>query len=375
VRAMIVFWFVVVFARSVGWATPTEPLHGTETAHAQSKITASEVTFPRADLTLRQAIAILNQTGNPVVDYRSRQGQEVTDPVLKLPIMPLLFWPAVDEVAKQANLRVIPFWEKGKSVVGLLARPEGSAAPAFPVQYEGPFRITLVRVAAVHSVTEEIEPSRLLVTMQVAWEPRYRPLWLNIPGDGVQLTNAAGQTQPVPQLKPQSFQTADEASVTLTVQLPLPSRMQQSLPELRLRTIVVTPPRQTPFVFSTVSEGQQVRADGVTCTLARIERENPRRTWITVRLNYPPNTLDLESHQGWVMQANTLTLTPKNGGPPHPPTTTQAEINIREQAGIELRHPVDGLSQPLSAYELRYEAPAPPVKHPLEIRLRNVPLP
>lgn len=342
---------------------------------AQPKITATEVTFPKADLSLHEAIDVLSKSGNRVVDYRSRQGLEVTNPLLKLSTAGLSFWMAVDEVAKQANLRVMPFWEKGQNVVALLAKPEGGAAPAYPTLYEGPFRITLARVAASRSYAEEVEPSRLLVSVQIAWEPRYRPLWLNLLADGVQQANGAGQMQPVPQVKPLSYQTADEASVTVTVQLPLPPRTQQVLPELHLQTTLVLPPRQTPFVFSNVTEGQQAQADGATCTLTRIEKDREQRTWITVRLNYPPNVLDLESHQAWVMQANTLTLTPKSGGQPVLSTTANAEINIREGTGIELRHPLGNLPQPLSAYELRYEAPAPPVRHPLEIRLKNVPLP
>jgi hypothetical protein len=339
---------------------------------AGPKVTASEVTFPRAELTLRQAVEVLNQSGNRVVDYRSRQGQEVTNPGLRLPTTPLRFWAAVDEVARQARLRVVPFAERnGQTVVALLALTETGTVAQYPVHYDGPFRICLQRVAAIRSWEEGEELSRLLITVQVAWEPRYRPLWLNLPIDGVQ----QGTTN-IPQLKPQSFRVADEAAVTFTVQLPLPPRNEQFIPELFLRTRVVTPPRQTPFVFPTLAEGQQVTEDGVTCTLTRITEE-PRqaRAWLTLRLHYPEKLLDLESHETWVMQANTLILTPKKGGQPLRFGTNTAEINIQERSGIELRHLIENLPLPLNAYHLRYEAPAPPVKYPLEIRLQNIPLP
>lgn len=340
---------------------------------AGPKVTAAEVTFPQTELTLRQALEVLNRTGNRVADFRSRQGQEADNPRLRLPTTPMRFWEAVDEVARQAKLRVTPFAERdGQVVVALLGGPGTLLGP---VQYDGPFRITLLRVSAARS-WDEGEPSRLLVTVQIAWEPRYRPLWVNLPADGVYLGNGSGAEQPVPQLKPQSCRAADEAAVTLTVQLPLPPRTQATLPELRLRTAVVIPPRQTPFLFPSPVAGQMVREDSVTCTLTRIEEDRRRqRGWISLRLNYPGNLLDLESHQTWVMQGNSLVLTPKNGGQPLRFTTANAEINIQERSGIELRHLVDNLPQPLAAYMLRYEAPAPPVQYPLEMRWKEVPLP
>ena len=340
------------------------------------KITATEITFPRAEMALQEAVATLNGSGNRVADFRGRQGQEVTNPKLRLSIAPQRFWAAVDEVARQAGLRVVPFVERdGRPVVGLLARAEGEPASSLAPWYEGPFRMELQRITATRSWGVG-EPSRLHVSVQVAWEPRYRPLWLNLPADGVQLATADGAGQPVPQLQPQSFRAADEAAVVLTVPLPLPPRSQEALTGLVLRTVVLLPPRQTSFALPVLAEGQQVEADGVTCTLTRIvEDRRQRRAWISLRLKYPEQALDLESHQAWVMQANTLVLTPKSGGQPLRFTTAQAEIDIRERAGIELRHRLDTLPEPLSAYTLRYEAPSPPVKYPLEMRLKNVPLP
>ena len=76
-----------------------------ERRRAEATVEPSRVTLTAEKLPLSEVFAAIEkQTGNAVLDYRERLGQQVNDPELTLKFEKTPFWTALDEVLEAAEL-------------------------------------------------------------------------------------------------------------------------------------------------------------------------------------------------------------------------------------------------------------------------------
>jgi hypothetical protein len=109
---------------------------------------------------------ISKQTKIAVEDRRrKKEGRAIN-----LNLKDATFWQALDTIAKQTDARISLYERDG--VPALVDGPH----VIFPVSYNGVFRIALKRLVASRDL--EAANSYLVATLELAWEPHYRPFLL-----------------------------------------------------------------------------------------------------------------------------------------------------------------------------------------------------
>jgi len=149
-------------ARSDDKKKPDAPAAADNHATAVKKVTIQE-----KEIELSKALAeITKQTGNDVVDRR--QGKD--DVKIRLELTGVTFWQASMPWPKAADANVAVFERDMK-----IALTDGPFQ-ALPTSYDGMFRIRIKRIQIAHNL--EADTKQALFTMEIAWEPRFQPLFI-----------------------------------------------------------------------------------------------------------------------------------------------------------------------------------------------------
>jgi hypothetical protein len=161
-----------------------------EAAASEAAAQPSRVTL-RGPLPLSAALAELQQqTGNRIVDFRRRFGQQPADPSLTLDLDRMPFWPALDAVLDQAALTIYNF--SGESgALAVVGRDPDEQSRAAQAVYQGLFRIEVLRVQAIRELRNPANDS-LRLTLELSWEPRVSPILLRIPLADLRATDETG---------------------------------------------------------------------------------------------------------------------------------------------------------------------------------------
>jgi hypothetical protein len=327
---------------------------------------------------LKQALAeVQKQTGNTVVDLRERQGQEAPDPELVLAIAERPFWPALDEIARHANVSILPHIDpqSNRPVAGIGGPDLATGkAPELPTAYSGPFRAVVRRVSAIRDL-EMPARSKLTVTLDLACEPRFDPLLLRLARDSVKATDAGGQLTVVELASVGTVKLLGESSVELTLHLPLPPRSATELPELQLSFLALVHPDRLIFDFTRLASGEKQTQQGVALSLERIEVDaRQSRSRLLVKIEYPPDSLNLESHQTWAADGHEVVLHHRAdhrqkhlaGGP---------QISVEDGGAIRIGYVFRAAPANLSDWTLHYRLPSTPLPVPVQLRFEKLPLP
>jgi hypothetical protein len=167
---------------------------------ATGKADPGRVTLKGAGLTLTDVLAaIQKQTGNDLVDLREEFGQEVTNPDVDVDWKDTPFWTALDELAAKA--RVGYYLDTGdRRAVGIVA-VEGMPPNAAPKTYTGPFRLVMGQI--VRRLVFEAAEATCTVQLEIAWEPRLRPILFEQDPADLDVTDDQGR-----KIEPEAPETA-----------------------------------------------------------------------------------------------------------------------------------------------------------------------
>jgi hypothetical protein len=328
--------------------------------------------------TLKHALAaVQQQTGNAIVDLRERLGQEAPDPELSVNLTGVSFWPALDELSRQANVALQPHIDaQTKRAAAGIVGPDlvTGKSPALPVAYSGPFRAVVRRVAANRDLAMESR-SKLVVALELACEPRFQPLLLRVARDSIKATDATGRSAVVEQGGAGTVKLLGECPVELTIQLPLPARTVAELPELACAFVALVHPQRLEFDFPRLATGEKRNEQGLAVALRRVDvdpRQN--RTRLSLGVEYPRGSLDLESHQTWAAESHEALLQNK-AVPGHELQAIAREISVEEGGPMRISYTFPEAPANLANWSLRYRLPAAPIRVPLEFRFTKLPLP
>lgn len=344
-------------------------------ARAEASVSASTVSLVVKDALLADVFAeIEKQTGNRLIDFRGRFGQQAKPIEVTLDAAKQPFWKTIDELTSATDLEVYHFaGDQGLAFVaaaGTKGPPSKSAAGA--VSYNEAFRIEAKRVTTTRSPTSA-EPGELRVELEVAWEPRLRPLFLTSKMSKVTAVDDKGQT-----IEPGNRELATEippqgkscrAEIALAFQAP--PRSVQAIKTLEGTLEVLVPAEMHPFRFTKLNEGgkQEQKAAAVTVTIEE-PRKNNDLIQIALTLKYDNPANALESHRAWFYK-NPCYLEAADGTKTPPGT-----IELTRQSSDELM--MNLLFAPEGEWEkqtLVYQTPADILVLPVTYRFTDLPLP
>jgi hypothetical protein len=317
---------------------------------------------------------IEEQTGNALVDFRERYGQEAPNPTLKLAIKDATFWEAVDQICDQANLE-IEMANDEEDGLPFITRTEGSSNRVGRGQYAGLFRLEPTTVETTRDLRQPNQNSLRLLT-NIAWEPRIKPIVLEAQLGDIKVEDEGGkdialdESQGPIVAEVEGIQQATE----LTFYLNLPSRESKKIGKLNCKMTALVPGRIETFEFDKLSKArnEKVQRGDVAVT---IEQTRKIKELFEIRLlvEYAEGSQALESHRGWVFSNPAYMLDPAGNQIEiaNSETTTQDDNAV----GFAFRFDLSGVEGDLSKCKFVYKTPSALIKVPVEIELKDIELP
>lgn len=326
------------------------------------------------EMTLSEAMAAIEkQTGNKVVDKREEMMQETPDPKVKLALEKVPFWQALDTVLDAANLQLYNY-DVETGALAYVARGDGSLPRSAHGSYGGLFRLEPTKLEATSDLRNPMNKG-LRLTVDVAWEPRVRPVVLELaPGDmkgtddaGGELTSdAGGETLEFPV-------RGTNAGVELELGFQLPPRSVKQIASIKGKMSALVLGRVEEFEFTDLEKAKGVEQErgGVTVVMREC-RKNEEIYDVKVRVKFGDAGKALESHQGWIYD-NECYLLDKAGNRIEV-AGLEATSTGANEVGLDFKFDL-GEETSAKGYKFIYKTPAAIVRIPIEFELKNIELP
>ncbi len=340
-----------------------------QTKSAREGANASKVTLS-GKMKLSEALASFRkQTGNKVVDLRKQFGQQEADVEVEVDFKDVPFWTAFDKLVDKAGLAVYSFSDDGD--LGIIARPDDAMDRYGNARYSGLFRFEPVTIEASRQLRAQ-QGDVLRFKMEIAWEPRTRPIALSQTFDSIKVLDERGNAIAVGN-QGGKFDVAVEANVAaaeILVPLELPGRDIKKISSFKGELIALVPGRVETFNFEDLAgRGIEQEKASVTVVLDQV-RKNVDLYELRMRVRYDEASNALESHRGWIYQNEAVLVGPdgkvvENSG-------LQATLTAENEVGISYLFDVE---DKLESYKFVYKTPAIIVRMPIQYELKNIALP
>ncbi len=273
---------------------------------ADDKVPEGKRVNLQGQLPLSKALAELKQQTGIEVKDKSDAG----DPKIKLDLKDVTFWEALEAIAKEADVRIVPYFNEDEVALA------PGAYKALPISYSGPFRTVVKRLSAVRDL--ETDAHFYVVSLEVAWEPGVKPFFMDMPPKGLKVLDdkmreikyedeGAGR-QPV------QGRTAE-----INLRLAGVPRTTNKIATLGGTVTLIGPTKWLTFTFDNLANAKAdpkaatSTQEGVTTKLSKLEFKSD--IWVVeVSLEYPKDGPKLESFEvGDFVAYNTCLLKNKDG--------------------------------------------------------------
>jgi hypothetical protein len=343
-------------------------------AQAKKDLLPRTATLSNPAISLSQALKELaRQTGMTVEDRRRDKDQE---PTFALDLKQATFWEALDEIALKADLRISLCERDGR--LALLDGPH----KLLPVSYSGVYRVTLKRLTSVRDL--ETDTHVWMIDLEIAWEPRFRPLFVETEPDSLVVQDAKGLALKNLPLGSGRAPVMRPLAVGTVVRVEAPEQPTDKIGLLKGTLGVIGPSKMLTFTFSGLTQIERGHKDqarkqtqeGVTATLRELSTERDRWT-VGLLLEYPADGPDFESFESWLVN-NEIALEKNDGKDRFP---ENGGFDIEDQAGhravLSYRFIEDGKRTLGKAgdWNLVYRTPGTIVKMPVQFEFKDLPRP
>ena len=333
---------------------------------------ATKITLAAKDMPLKDVIAAIEkQTGNKFLDNREQQGEPGNDKDarINLELKDEQFWPAIDQIFDQAKLGIYSYG--GKDALSIVARDSADGTRHKRAAYNGPFRLDVIDVQAERSLRQPKQTS-LKLQLEVAWEPRLRPIAISQPAAELQVTTDGGGkltvSQPEANLDVEVPNGTQAAEITLLFDLP--PRSMKRIAALHGKLHALVPGRQVKFRFDDLANaaGKTQKMGGVQVTVDDVRKNNA--VWeVHMRFALDEDNGALQSHRAWVFQ-NLSYLLDKDGK-----QIDNAGLETTRQTKNEVGNAYMFDVPTLEGLSWIYETPAAIVDLPVEYEIKDIDLP
>ncbi len=343
-----------------------------ETRQANQALSASRLSLSADGMDLAAVFeAIHAQTANHLSDHREQFGQNATPRPVTIEIVDEEFWPAVDKILDQAKLSLYAF--SGEKTLAVVDREPSAAERSERASYAGPFRVEATKVVAQRNLRTPAQQG-VRVELEIAWEPRLRPIALSQPIEAIEVTGDDGSA-----ILPASPRAVLDVEVqpgshatALTIPLALPPRNVSALATFRGRMSALVPGRVVEFQFTDLAQAKGVHQQrGGVKVILDGTRKNQALWEVHMRVQVESEEAGLESHRGWVFQNITYLLNRAGEVIDH----AGFETTRQSKREVSLAYFFDLPDDEIGAYTWVYRTPAAIVRVPIEYELKDIPLP
>lgn len=331
---------------------------------ADQAMQAETFTLQGKGLTLaRVAEEFEKQTGNKLVL------EAAEDTTVDVDLQNVPFWKAIDTIADRAKLTVYSFAQDGLRLRSALPSQRARSDGAF---YSGPLRFQATGLRLERDLRLKEEAS-LHVGLEIAWEPRLRPITLRQKLDAVQAQDEQGNPISVAAQGERSA-LVHQGSSAVELELPFkaPPRNARSIATLKGTIEVLVPGKLETFEFSGLENAKKTEQQRHNATVALDSVRKVNDVWeVRVRIKYlePFNAFD--SHLvSWLLNNEAYLVDSKgerveNGGFE---TTNRTEDEIGVAYFFEAE-------QGLAGHKFVYQTPSAIYHLPVQYELNELELP
>jgi hypothetical protein len=307
-----------------------------QSAQAQAGVEASMVTL-HGRLKLSQVLAeFQKQTGNNIAPPPQPAGVPPVDPEIKVDFAKTPFWTALDQVLDQVQLSIYPYGQG--EALQLVPRGPRDLPRVGRATVVGPLRIEPIRVHALRDL-RSTTPAVLQVTLEVAWEPRLRPISIRQPMAAVKAVDSAGAAVVADDLQaaPEALPRPGCSAVEMDVALAMPAPGVREFASLKGSLHIMLLGRTESFSFGDLLKGnpqkgkQEKRIAAATVELADV-RKNGDAWEFNVRLRYDDAGDALESHRNWALQNKVYLKDP--AGKQIEPDSMETTLRTPKEIGV-----------------------------------------
>ena len=336
---------------------------------AEQSIRASTVTLHGARPLADVLAEISRQTGNQLKDVRQQMGQEIgtrKSPRIstKRPSGKVL-----DQTLDQAGLTVYPY--AGKDELGIMARAESALPRSSRASYAGPLRFEATRLDATRDLRVG-DSSSLKLLMEISWEPRLRPITLQLPLADIHAADDQGNDIPVAETEGQLERAVDPTGTATEFQLPLvaPPRSAKAIASLRGKVRALLPGKIEAFEFTDLKNARKIEQHraGVTVVLDEVRQEG--NTWeVRIRaIRQRGQRLGIVSF----LDLQQRSVSRRSGQSAHCQNRFRNDPQTKDEVGIAYKF---DLPNGPAGLTFVYKTPALLTLVPLQFEFKNLPLP
>jgi hypothetical protein len=240
------------------------------------------VTIPSDEMMLDRALVELHkQTGNVVEDRRGN----TSNLKLKLPAKSGTFWEMLDSIGKETKIGVDAYQADGG--VALVDR----AYRELRTDYSGIFRFAVKRVDVFKD--EETQVHQCQVTLDAAWEPRFKALYVNLD----HASAVFGKQRETMERESQG-DVAGKCATYVVLRMKAPERSAAKIDSLKGAIRVIGVPTMLDFALPKLPTDKIVVQEGVKVSLTYVNQKSAKRWTVDLLTEYPPGAIvALESFQ------------------------------------------------------------------------------
>ncbi len=354
---------------------------------------ASKVTL-KGTMTVKEALAaIKKQTSNDVA-MPDETPDQLADHKIELNHNNVDFWVAVADVMKQGSLVVDPYAgqpgqlrltptprariiaanpgigedELKEAGVGPEKDPDAEAAPS---HVSGIFDLQVVRVNSSRNLANP-ELNYCNLTVLVRWEPRIRPISIDLPASTIKAIDEYDNPIDVP--NPDQVMSGivqpEIPELEFSIPIGLVDRQIEVINSFEATIDAVLPGRTETFRFKKIGKlkaGNQQSKAGAIVTFGGIQK-NEDLFGVTVKLSFEEGQNALESHQGWAF--NNPVFLEDADGKKH--EAIAYETLRQDKSEISIQFYFENDPQDMT---LVYQTAAAIVEVPIKVLLKVIPLP
>jgi hypothetical protein len=259
--------------------------------------TGKPVSLHLKDAMVKDALAeIKKQTDIAVEDRLEKSDTRLT---LDLPNTP--FWPALDQIAEKIGAAVVIGPRKG-----YIALEPRASRERQPVAYSGPFRLAMKEVKS----TREFDRGRrsCVSTIEVSWEPRLLPLFLESRPHDVVAIDDKGARHTMPGLGSSPSPVDGRIAEGVILPLPVVPRTVGSFQRVQGRLTAIAPTRMIEFRLPSLArlrdsddDADRKRSEnGASVTVTNVLLR-PERWIVRVAVEMQPGGESFDSNQDWLV--------------------------------------------------------------------------
>lgn len=316
---------------------------------------------------------IAAQTGNQFVDYREQFNEEKTDPKIKVSLDQVTFWKAVDTVLDAANYSLYDY-DNETQALAYKNRDANAIKRVGQAAYAGLFRIEPSRIEASRNL-KNLSSTSLRLTVDVAWEPRVRPIVLQQPLKDVEAKDDKGNplTLDGTQGEIEVGVEGTNAGVELDFPLNLPDRGVKQIASLKGKLITTVLGRVETFEFADlekIKNAEQERG-GAIVSVEQCQKNGDIYD-VEMRVTFDKTANALESHRGWILHNECYLIDAKGNRVEH----GGYENNVIGDNEVGFAYKFDlGDAKSIAGYKFVYKTPAAIIQIPAEFELTGIDLP